>query len=150
MPVQQIPRQLALALDHAESFAREDFLPGPCNAAALALGARLKKRALVVILSNLRDEDDDTLAPALELLRARHLVLFASLRENILSRALKTRVTSFERALTHAAAADYLRERALVFRRIEHRGALCLDVEPQRLAVALVNRYLDIKRSGRL
>ena len=31
------PRQLALALDHAESFAREDFLAGPCNAAALAL-----------------------------------------------------------------------------------------------------------------
>jgi chromosomal replication initiation ATPase DnaA len=37
MPVQQIPRQLALALDHAESFAREDFLSSPCNAAALAL-----------------------------------------------------------------------------------------------------------------
>jgi chromosomal replication initiation ATPase DnaA len=31
------PRQLALALDHAESFAREDFLSGPCNAAALTL-----------------------------------------------------------------------------------------------------------------
>ena len=31
------PRQLALALDHAESFAREDFLSGPSNAAALAL-----------------------------------------------------------------------------------------------------------------
>lgn len=31
------PRQLALALDHAESFAREDFLSGPPNAAALAL-----------------------------------------------------------------------------------------------------------------
>jgi chromosomal replication initiation ATPase DnaA len=31
------PRQLALALDHAESFAREDFLEGPSNAAALAL-----------------------------------------------------------------------------------------------------------------
>lgn len=30
------PRQLALALDHAESFAREDFLSGPSNAAALA------------------------------------------------------------------------------------------------------------------
>jgi chromosomal replication initiation ATPase DnaA len=25
------PRQLALALDHAESYAREDFLSGPCN-----------------------------------------------------------------------------------------------------------------------
>ena len=31
------PRQLALALDHAESYAREDFLEGPSNAGALAL-----------------------------------------------------------------------------------------------------------------
>ncbi|MGH7879722.1 MAG: chromosomal replication initiator DnaA, partial [Candidatus Binataceae bacterium] len=31
------PRQLALALDHAESLAREDFLSGPPNAAALSL-----------------------------------------------------------------------------------------------------------------
>ena len=31
------PRQLALALAHAESFAREDFLSGPSNAVALAL-----------------------------------------------------------------------------------------------------------------
>jgi chromosomal replication initiation ATPase DnaA len=32
-----LPRQLALALPHAESYAREDFLPGPGNAAALKL-----------------------------------------------------------------------------------------------------------------
>jgi len=31
------PRQLALALPYAESFARDDFLEGPCNADALAL-----------------------------------------------------------------------------------------------------------------
>lgn len=31
------PRQLVLALDHAESFAREDFLAGPSNSAALTL-----------------------------------------------------------------------------------------------------------------
>jgi chromosomal replication initiation ATPase DnaA len=30
------PRQLALALDHAEKLSREDFLPGPPNEAALA------------------------------------------------------------------------------------------------------------------
>jgi chromosomal replication initiation ATPase DnaA len=33
----EVPRQLAFALDHEESFAREDFLAGACNAAALAL-----------------------------------------------------------------------------------------------------------------
>jgi len=32
-----LPRQLALALEHAESYARENFLAGPCNEAALAL-----------------------------------------------------------------------------------------------------------------
>lgn len=32
-----LPRQLALALEHAESFAREDFLSGPTNQAALRL-----------------------------------------------------------------------------------------------------------------
>ena len=37
MAVYTSPRQLALALGHAESFAREDFLGGPSNAAALAL-----------------------------------------------------------------------------------------------------------------
>jgi chromosomal replication initiation ATPase DnaA len=31
------PRQLALSLDHPESFAREDFLSGPSNAAGIAL-----------------------------------------------------------------------------------------------------------------
>jgi chromosomal replication initiation ATPase DnaA len=31
------PRQLALALDHAESYAREDFLFGPCNERSLQL-----------------------------------------------------------------------------------------------------------------
>jgi len=31
------PRQLALVLDHGESFAREDFLSGPCNEAAFRL-----------------------------------------------------------------------------------------------------------------
>ena len=31
------PRQLALVLDHAESYAREDFFSGPCNESALRL-----------------------------------------------------------------------------------------------------------------
>jgi chromosomal replication initiation ATPase DnaA len=47
-----VPRQLALALPHAESFAREDFLSGAPNAAALALVERWPDwpdRALLLI-----------------------------------------------------------------------------------------------------
>ena len=46
------PRQLALALDHAESFARDNFLSGPSNAAALALiesWAEWPGRAVVLV-----------------------------------------------------------------------------------------------------
>ena len=118
--------------------------------AAREVMRHVRRRALVIFLTNLRDEDDETLLPALNLLRTRHLVVLASLREAIIGRALSTRVDSFDRAVTHAAAADYLAERERVFRRIGAAGVLSLDVEPERLPIALVNRYLDIKREGRL
>jgi chromosomal replication initiation ATPase DnaA len=35
--ISPMPRQLALALEHTESYGREDFLPGACNAEALEL-----------------------------------------------------------------------------------------------------------------
>jgi uncharacterized protein (DUF58 family) len=110
----------------------------------------LRRRALVIVLTNLRDEDDASLLPALRLLRTRHLVVLASLREAIVGRALSARVDSFDRAVTHAAAAEYLALRERVFRRIGAAGVMALDVEPERLAITLVNRYLELKREGRL
>jgi len=120
------------------------------NLAARDVMRQLRRRSLVIVLTNLRDEDDETLLPALKLLRTRHLVVLASLREAIISRALSARVDSFDRAVTHAAAADYLAARERTFRRIGASGAVCLDVEPERLAISLVNRYLELKREGRL
>ena len=120
------------------------------EAAARDVMRHMQRRALVILLTNLRDEDDVTLLPALRLLRTRHLVVLASLREAILGRALVARVDSFDRAVTHAAAAEYVALRERVFRRIGATGVLALDVEPERLPIALVNRYLELKREGRL
>jgi uncharacterized protein (DUF58 family) len=118
--------------------------------AAREVMRHLRRRALVILLTNLRDEDDDSLLPALRLLRTRHLVVIASLREAIIGRALSARVDSFDRAVTHAAAAEYLALRERVFRRIGAAGVMALDVEPQKLPISLVNRYLELKREGRL
>lgn len=117
---------------------------------AVDIMRRLRKRALVVFVSNLRDEDDDSLQPALALLRKRHLVLFASLRERILAQTLSQPVADLDGALRHAATADYLQARSASFRRLERAGALLMDVEPQQLPIALVNRYLETKRAGLL
>ncbi len=115
---------------------------------AVQLMQRQRKRSLVVILSNLRDEDDDTLRPALGLLRQRHLVVLASLRERILDAALAAPVGGLDAALTHAATAQYLERRRRNFALMEERGVPCLDVEPQQLPLALINRYTELKRRG--
>jgi uncharacterized protein (DUF58 family) len=116
--------------------------------AAVRLMGLNRKRSLVVILSNLRDEDDDTLKPAVSLLRQRHLVVLASLRENILDAALRAPVDDLDGALIHAATAQYLIERQRAFARLEAARIPCIDVEPQALPLALVNRYTELKRRG--
>jgi len=118
--------------------------------AAIDIMRRIRKRALIVFISNLRDEDDDTLRPALALLRRRHLVLFASLRERVLSETLSNPVRDLDSALIHTATADYMQARKASFGKLEQAGALLMDVEPEQLAIALVNRYLEAKRTGLL
>ena len=118
--------------------------------AALDLSLRLKKRSLVIIVSNLRDEDAEGLMPALALLRRRHLVMFANLREGIIEQTLQHPIQSNDDALTYAAAATYLNDRDQLTQRMQMHGVRMLDVEPPRLPIALVNRYLDLKQSGQL
>ena len=118
--------------------------------AATELRKRVRKRSLVVFVTNLRDDDSAELMPVLNMLGSRHLVLVASLREQIIDSVLKQPVNSFEDALRHAATHRYLLGRRTVHDAIAKSGAISLDVEPEYLPVAMVNRYLDLKRSGRL
>ncbi len=118
--------------------------------AAVDLAGRVKKRALIVLLTNLHEEETAELIRALEVLRTRHLVVVASLREQALRETLIRTTPRLADALTHAAVAEYLLQRTHAFRQIERQGTVCIDVEPVELGVALVNRYLQIKRAGRL
>ncbi len=117
-------------------------------AAAESFLKRFRKRSLVIVLTNLRDEEDGTLLPALELLRGRHLVMLANLREGAVDGLLAQPVHGLEAALDHGAAHDYMARRAAVFQRVLHGGTSVLDVIPERLPTALVNRYLEMKASG--
>lgn len=119
-------------------------------AAAESLVTRFRKRALVVLVTNLRDEDDDTLRPAIALLRKRHRVLLASLRERSLDEASASPVRSFDDALLHGAVHRYLAERKGALDHLAALGAPALDLLPEQLPLALVNRYLALKRGGEL
>lgn len=119
-------------------------------AAAAQLGLRLSRRAMVVIVTNLRDEDDDTLRPALAQLRRKHLVLLASLKESVLELTRNAPIANFEEALTHAAAIEYSQSRARQLALLRQSGVQILDVEPAQLPLALINRYWALKREGKI
>ena len=117
-------------------------------AAAEDLMARHRKRALVVIITNFRDEDSAELGQALRLLRSRHLVLLASLRERIVNELLAQPLVNGEAAIDVASAHLYDQSRRDAFNRLATRAALMIDAEPERLGIELVNRYHATKRAG--
>lgn len=147
------PRKGTAALNQALE-ALFDIEAKPCATDYLAGAehclARLTKRSLVVLVTALRDEDEDTLLPAVALLRQRHRVLVVSLRERALEETLKAPIQEFDDALRHGAIFEYLDQRRRAFDRLRARGVRALDLLPDQLPLALVNKYLEIKRSGAL
>jgi uncharacterized protein (DUF58 family) len=108
------------------------------------------RRCLVVMLTNFRDEDAAELRPALELLRKRHLVLVASLREQVLGQMAAQPLAQARHAAEVATAHLFDQSRRDAFARVVGNDPLSVDVEPAHLAVTLVNRYHAIKRAGLL
>ena len=116
--------------------------------AAESLLKHLSKRTLIILVTNVRDEDDDTLSPAMTLLRRRHAVTLASLKETVLDELIEAPVTDFDTALTRAASLEYLHSRRRQTAILRHGGVQIVDVSPHQLPVALINHYWERKRAG--
>lgn len=131
-----------------------DVQPSPTAADPLAAARELlrqqPRRSLVVMVTNGRDEDHPDLLRAVQVLRRRHLVVVADLREAGLDRALATPIQSEGEALRFHAVHAYLADRRRHHERLQHLGVRVLDLRPDQLPVALVNTYFDIKRSALL
>ena len=117
-------------------------------AAARDFLRRQRKRSLVIMITNFRDEDSSELGQALTLLRSRHLVLTASLRERVVRELMTQPLAGNDAPLQIASAHLYEQGRRDAFNRIAARDALMVDAEPERLGIELVNRYQAVKRAG--
>ncbi len=109
-----------------------------------------RKRSLVVILTNTRDEDADDLQRAIRMLETRHLVILADLREDVLHEVEQRPVANPNDALEYLVVSDYMTRRRHNHARLRGDGAYVLDVSAAQLPVAMVNQYLDLKRSARI
>jgi len=117
-------------------------------AAAQDLLRRHSKRALVVVITNFRDEDSTELGHALRLLRSRHLVLLASLRERVVGELMAQPLGTGDAPIEVASAHLYEQSRRDAFNRLATRAGAMVDAEPERLGFEIVNRYHAMKRAG--
>lgn len=124
--------------------------PSDFAEAAERLAQRQRRRALVIILTNLRGEDAAALLAPLRLMQKQHLVMVASLQEETVRQILQHPVESHEDALRYGAAQLYMEERRDLLEHLRRQGVLVVDETARLLPVALTNAYLDAKHSGRL
>jgi uncharacterized protein (DUF58 family) len=112
----------------------------------LHLASHCKKRALVVLISNVVDEvNAHQVEQYLSTLVGRHLPLGVLLRDRRLFEAAEAANPRDARLYRAAAAAEILAWRHQVLTDLEHKGVLSLDVFPEDMTAPLVNRYLEIK-----
>jgi uncharacterized protein (DUF58 family) len=116
--------------------------------AAADLMQRQRKRGLVVLITNCRDEDANELGAALQLLRTRHVVVVANLREQIVGQIAAQPLSRQYSVLEVAAAQEYEQRRRDMLSRLKTSGAILIDCEPKALGVELINRYTVLKRGG--
>jgi uncharacterized protein (DUF58 family) len=111
------------------------------------LSTRLRRRSLVVLFTDFLDTvTAELMIDNVTRLARRHLVLFVAVRDPSLEARALARPRSLGALHQAVVAGDFARERHVVLERLRRAGAHCIDAAPAAFSMALVNRYLDIKR----
>lgn len=119
------------------------------RAAFSYLGQQCRRRSLILVFTDLIDPDSSaSLIAHLSPLAPRHLVLCVALSDYELDDLL-AQPPREPRDLYEQAVASFLQQdRAQALAALSSRGILTLNATPADLSVAVVNRYLALKREG--
>lgn len=115
------------------------------------LANRLRKRALIILFTDLIDPDSSRrLLDSLAVLHPQHLVLCVALSDYELREILSGAPPDVDGMYQQAMATAVLEDRHLALGQLHRRGILTVDAAPSDLSVAVVNKYLGIKREGKV
>lgn len=115
------------------------------------IASNSKKRAFVVILTDLIDKDSSKeLINSLKLLRPRHLPLVATIGDRDLTAALSQDPNDIKDVFIQSAAEEIIHQRETALRMVESIGGLAIDVTTQTLVPKLLESYLKVKERGLL
>lgn len=115
------------------------------------VAANLKKRAFVVILTDLVDKDSSReLIASLKLLRPRHLPLVVTIADRDLNTAVAEKPDDIRDVFTQSAAEEIIHQREQALRFVQSLGGLALDVTTETLGPKLLETYIKVKERGLL
>jgi uncharacterized protein (DUF58 family) len=115
------------------------------------IASNCKRRALVVVLTDLVDEEGShQLLTSLRLLRPRHLPLVVTIGDRDLKAVVRNAPANIGDVFTQSVAEEIIFQREAALRLVEAQGGLALDVTASTLAPMLLETYLRVKEQGRL
>jgi uncharacterized protein (DUF58 family) len=115
------------------------------------VAANCKRRALVVVLTDLLDEEGSReLLSSLRLLRPRHLPLVVSIGDRDLRAVVRDAPEHTDDLFTQSVAEEIMHQREAALRHVEAEGGLALDVTVAALVPALLETYIRVKERGLL
>lgn len=143
---QQVGRVLEALYRIQPSLIEPDY-----GAAFRYLATRRLQRALILVFTDLVDARASArLLRHVAALMPHHLALLTVIADPALERYAREAPAAVGIVYRQAVARDLLEERAEALKSITARGGLALDVPPEGLNLAVVNRYLEVKRRGML
>ena len=150
-----VPAQRGIGALHALRTALipvQPTLVEPDYAAAFrALAQRQRKRALIVLLTDVIDaRASRALLAHLTKSASRHLALVVALRNDALLQAARPTADNTSALYASAAAEELISERLTALQRMRDAGVVVVDVAPDAMAAAVVNQYLELKSRGAL
>jgi|HubBroStandDraft_1064217.scaffolds.fasta_scaffold04685_2 uncharacterized protein (DUF58 family) len=115
------------------------------------LQARLPRRSLIVLFTDFVDTiTAELLLENVRRLANRHLLIFVTVRDNLLAEVFDGYPADRRQIARAVLADDFRRDRGVVLEKLERLGIHCIDLPPEAVPVALLNRYLIVKQRGLL
>jgi uncharacterized protein (DUF58 family) len=115
------------------------------------IAANSKRRSLVVVLTDLVDEEGSReLLTSLKLLRPRHLPLIVTIADRDLKAVVRETPQDEGELFRQSVAEEIIHLREAALRLVEAQGGLALDVTAAALAPRLLETYLRVKERGML
>ena len=115
------------------------------------IAANCKRRALVVVLTDLVDEEGSReLLTSLHLLRPRHLPLVVCIADRDLRAAVRDTPDNLRDLFNQSVAEEIMFQREAALRLVEQQGGLALDVTTAALVPNLLETYIRVKERGLL